>query len=58
MNDSHCRMHLLSEEPINICKDIPKYKQFGITSFLCVFTIEDETECRNVLRNLLEVYDA
>lgn len=58
MNDIHCRMHLLSEEPIKNYKDISKYKQLGITSFLCVFTIEDETECRNVLHDLLEVYHA
>ena len=36
MNDIHCRMHLLSEEPIKNYKDISKYR-LGIIFLMCIY---------------------
>ena len=52
LTDEYCRMHLLDEEPRNRIQDIPECQSHGITSFLCVFTIEDFSQCQKVLHSI------
>ena len=54
MTDMDCRMHLLSEMAQNNIAEIPSYKEIGIHSFLCSFTIEDKQTCLQVLNTLKE----
>ena len=50
--DKDCRMHILNAQPRNRIADIKQAKQVGITSFLCVFTKENKTQCVDVLQKL------
>ena len=54
MTDMDCRMHLLSEVPQQNISQIPYYKEIGIQSFLCSFTIENKQACLQILKKLKE----
>ena len=45
-------MHILNAQPRNRIADIKQAKQAGITSFLCVFTKENKTQCVDILQKL------
>ena len=52
--DWQCRMHLLSEKPMDVIEDWPLYQQEEITSALIVFTVEDQHQCERVLQKVKE----
>ena len=54
MTDMKCRMHLLSEEPIDEICAFSEYQAIGIQSPLVIFTIEDAHQCKSVLEKLKE----
>ena len=54
LTDQKCRMHLLSEKPMDRVSDWPFYRSKGITSALLIFTIEDAHQVKAVLRKLKE----
>ncbi len=54
MTDDCCRMHLLSENPINRIEDWQQYELAGITSPYIVFTIENASETKQILKNMLK----
>lgn len=57
LTDQSCRMHLLSEKPMNHIEDWKEYASAGITSPYIVFTIEDKFETKQVLAQVKEIYN-
>ncbi|MEG2506993.1 MAG: U32 family peptidase [Longicatena sp.] len=50
--DEDCRMHILNEDARNDIHKMAQLKQHHMTSFLCVFTNENEQETRDIIRAL------
>ena len=54
LTDQQCRMHLLSEKPMDRIAEWPMFQQAHITSPLLIFTIEDAHQVMRVLEKLKE----